>query len=172
MKKDLGLKMIFFVHKSIQLSKYRSLFDSLDCFLCSIVGSESRKKFWGLSSGKSKMTHKRSNVLIIPKKISSDLAALFMWIISKKPLWFFFLFHSDLKCPITFENWFWDLIFGSRSIMPNFYQQMLVFALKDHQRPQRPMKANKGQQSPKLQISLLLSSFNAKSSINVNMILK
>ena len=56
--------------------------------------------------------------------------------------------------------------------MPNFYQQMLVFALKNHQRPQRPMKANKGQQSPKLQISLLLSSFNAKSSINVNMILK
>jgi DNA-dependent RNA polymerase auxiliary subunit epsilon len=34
------------------------------------------------------------------------------------------------------------------------------------------MKANEGQQSPKLQISLLLSSFNAKSSINVNVILK
>ena len=34
------------------------------------------------------------------------------------------------------------------------------------------MKANKGQQSPKLQISLLLSLFNAKSSIIVNMILK
>jgi len=34
------------------------------------------------------------------------------------------------------------------------------------------MKANKGQQSPKLQISLLLSLFNVKSSINVTMILK
>ena len=34
------------------------------------------------------------------------------------------------------------------------------------------MKANKGQQSPKLQIYLLLSLFNVKSSKNVNMILK
>ena len=56
--------------------------------------------------------------------------------------------------------------------MLNFYQQMPVFALKKCPRPQRPMKANKGQQSLKLQISFLLSSFNAKSSINVNMILK
>ena len=34
------------------------------------------------------------------------------------------------------------------------------------------MKANKGQQSPKLQISLLLSLFNVKSSKNVRVILK
>ena len=61
------------------------------------------------------------------------------------------------------------------SNMLNFYQQRPVFALKNDprpQRPKRPMKANKGQHSPKLQISLLLSLFNVKSSINVNMILK
>ena len=83
--------------------------------------------------------------------------------------------HSDLKCLITFGNWFWDLIVGNRSKVLNFYQQRPVFALKNYprpQRPKRPMKANKGQQSPKLQISLLLSLFNVKSSINVNMILK
>ena len=34
------------------------------------------------------------------------------------------------------------------------------------------MKANKGQHSPKLQLSLLLSLFNVKSSTNVNTILK
>ena len=64
---------------------------------------------------------------------------------------------------------------GNRSIVLNFYQKKLVFALKNYprpQRPKRPMKANKGQQSSKLQISLLLSLFNVKSSINVNMILK
>ena len=50
-----------------------------------------------------------------------------------------------------------------------------IFALKNRPRPQRPkmlMKANKGQHSPKLQISLLLSLFNVKSSTNVNTILK
>ena len=84
-------------------------------------------------------------------------------------------YHSDLECLITFGNWFWDLIVGNRSKVLNFYQQRPVFALKNYprpQRPKRPMKANKGQQSPKLQISLLLSLFNVKSSINVNMILK
>ena len=83
--------------------------------------------------------------------------------------------HSDLKCQITFGNGFWVLNGGNRSIVLNFYQKKLVFALKNYprpQRPKRPMKANKGQQSPKLQISLLLSLFNVKSSINVNMILK
>ena len=83
--------------------------------------------------------------------------------------------HSDLKWPITFGNWFWHLIVGNRSIVLNFYQQRPVFALKNHprpQRPKRPMKANKGQHSPKLQISLLLSLFNVKSSTNVNTILK
>ena len=57
--------------------------------------------------------------------------------------------------------------------MFKFYQQGPVFALKNYprpQRPKRPMKANKGQQSPKLQISLLLSLFNVKSSTNVNII--
>ena len=83
--------------------------------------------------------------------------------------------HTDLKCLVTFGNWFWDLIVGNSLIVLNFYQQRPVFALKNYprpQRPKRPMKANKGQQSPKLQISLLLSLFNVKSSINVNMILK
>jgi hypothetical protein len=60
---------------------------------------------------------------------------------------------------------------GNGSNVLNFYQQRPVFALKKYPRPQRPMKANKGQQSPKLQISLLLSLFNVKSSIKVNMIL-
>ena len=67
--------------------------------------------------------------------------------------------HSDLKCPITFGNWFWHLTVGNRPIVLNFYQQRPVFALKNHPRPQRPkkpMKANKGQQSPKLQVYLLL----------------
>ena len=64
---------------------------------------------------------------------------------------------------------------GNGSNVLDFYQQSPVFALRNYprpQRPKRPMKANKGQQSPKLQISLLLSLFNVKSSINVNMILK
>ena len=59
--------------------------------------------------------------------------------------------------------------------MLNFYQQRPGFALKNHprpQRPKRPMKANKGQHSPKPQVSLLLSLFNVKSSTNVNTILK
>ena len=59
--------------------------------------------------------------------------------------------------------------------MLNFYQQRPVFALKNNPRPQRPkrsMKANKGQQSPKLQKNILLSLLNVKSSINVNKILK
>ena len=59
--------------------------------------------------------------------------------------------------------------------MLNSCQQRPVFALKIHarpQRPKRPMKVNKGQQNPKLQISMLLSLFDVKSSINVNMILK
>ena len=83
--------------------------------------------------------------------------------------------HSDSDCWISFGNWFWHLIVGNRSIVLNFYQQRPVFALKNHprpQRPKRPMKANKGQHSPKLQISLLLSLFNVKSSTNVNTILK
>ena len=84
-------------------------------------------------------------------------------------------FHSVSKCPISFGNWFWHLIVGNRSIVLNFYQQRPVFALKNHprpQRPKRPMKANKGQHSPKLQIYMLLSLINVKSSINVNIILK
>ena len=62
------------------------------------------------------------------------------------------LTHSELKCPISFENCFWHLIVANRSIVLNFYQKRPVFALKTHprpQRPKRPMKANKGQQSPK-----------------------
>ena len=83
------------------------------------------------------------------------------------------IYHSVSKCPISFGNWFWHLIVGNRSIVLNFYQQRPVFALKNHprpQRPKRPMKANKGQHSPKLQISLLLSIFNVNSSTNVNKI--
>ena len=86
-----------------------------------------------------------------------------------------FMRHSASKCPILFGNWFWHLIVGNRSIVLNFYQQRPVFALKNHprpQRPKRPMKANKGQHSPKLQIYMLLSLINVKSSINVNIILK
>ena len=64
--------------------------------------------------------------------------------------------QSKLKFPVTFRYWFWHLI-GNRSIVLNFHQQRPVLALK---RPKRRMKANKGQQSPKLQISLLSSLFN------------
>ena len=56
--------------------------------------------------------------------------------------------HSDLKCPITFGNWFWHLTVGNRPIVLNFYQQRPVFALKNCPRPQRPKKANEGQQRP------------------------
>ena len=83
--------------------------------------------------------------------------------------------HSVSKFQISFGNWFWHLIVESRSIVLEFYQQRPVFALKNHprpQRPKRPMKANKGQHSPKLQIYMLLSLINVKSSINVNIILK
>ena len=76
--------------------------------------------------------------------------------------------HSELKCPISFGNWFWHLIVANRSIMLDFYQKRPVFTLKIHprpQRPKRPMKASKGQQSPKLQNSLISSIFNVKSSI-------
>ena len=73
--------------------------------------------------------------------------------------------HSDSKGPILFVNWFWHLIVGNKSIGLNIYQQRPLLAFKIHLRPQRPkkpMKANKGQQSPKFQISLLLSLFNVK----------
>ena len=56
--------------------------------------------------------------------------------------------HSDLKCPITFGNLFWHLTVGNRPIVLNFYQQRPVFALKNCPRPQRPKKANEGQQRP------------------------
>ena len=49
--------------------------------------------------------------------------------------------------------------------MLNFYQQRPVFALKNYprpQRPKRPMKANKGQQSPKLQISFVIITIQCK----------
>ena len=73
--------------------------------------------------------------------------------------------HSDLECLGTFGNWFWDLIVGNRSIMLNFYQQWPFFASKNYprpQRPKRPMKANKGQQSPKLQISFVIITIQCK----------
>ena len=35
--------------------------------------------------------------------------------------------HSDLKCQITFGNWFWDPIVGNGSIVLNFYQKRPVF---------------------------------------------
>ena len=83
--------------------------------------------------------------------------------------------HSELKCLISFGNWFWHLIVGNRSIVLTFYQKRPVFALKIHPRPQRPKrstKANKGLQSPKLQNSLISSIFNVKLSINVSVIVK
>ena len=79
------------------------------------------------------------------------------------PRWLFE--HSDLECLRTFGNWFWDLIVGNRSIMLNFYQQWPFFASKNYprpQRPKRPMKANKGQQSPKLQISFVIITIQCK----------
>ena len=51
------------------------------------------------------------------------------------------------------------------SILRNFYQKKLVFALKNYprpQRPKRPMKANKGQKSPKLQISFVIITIQCK----------
>ena len=83
-----------------------------------------------------------------------------------------FAYHSDSNCWILFGNWFSHLIAGNWSIALNFYQQRPVFALKNQPRPQRPMKANKDQHSPTLQISLLLSLLNVKSSTNANTILK
>jgi Na+-transporting NADH:ubiquinone oxidoreductase subunit NqrB len=38
------------------------------------------------------------------------------------------LFHGELKCRISFGNWFWHLIVGNMSIVLNFYQQRPVFA--------------------------------------------
>ena len=73
--------------------------------------------------------------------------------------------HSDLECLGTFGNWFWDLIVGNKSIVLNFYQQRPVFALKNYprpQRPKRPMKANKGQQCPKLQIFFVIITIQCK----------
>ena len=49
--------------------------------------------------------------------------------------------------------------------MLDFYQQWPFFASKNYPRPQRtkrPMKANKGQTSPKLQISLVIITFQCK----------
>ena len=55
--------------------------------------------------------------------------------------------HSDLKCPITFGNWFWHLIVGNRSIVLKSYQQRPVFASKNHPRPQRPKRPAKSKTS-------------------------
>ena len=38
------------------------------------------------------------------------------------------IIQSDLKCTMTFGNWFWHFIVGNRSIVLNFYQQRPVFA--------------------------------------------
>ena len=73
--------------------------------------------------------------------------------------------QRNLECPITFRNWFWHLIIGNRPIVLDFYQQRPVLALKNNprpQRPKRPMKANKGQQSPKLQISFVIITIQCK----------
>ena len=59
--------------------------------------------------------------------------------------------------------------------MLNFYQKRPVFALKIYprpQRPKRPMKASKGQISPKVQKPVILPIFNAKQSINANVLLE
>ena len=55
--------------------------------------------------------------------------------------------------------------------MLRFYQQRPIFALKIHPKSQRPKRTMKAK-SQKLQIHLLLSLLNVKSSINANMILK
>ena len=54
---------------------------------------------------------------------------------------------------------------GNSSIALNFYQQRPVFALKNYprpQRPKRPTKANKGQQSVRLQISFVIITIQCK----------
>ena len=56
--------------------------------------------------------------------------------------------HSDLKCQITFGNGFWVLNGGNRSIVLNFYQKKLVFALKNYPRPQRPKRPIQAKKRP------------------------
>ena len=63
--------------------------------------------------------------------------------------------HSELKCLISFGNWFWHLIVTNRSML-NFYQKRPQRPI----RPKRPMKASKGQQRPANSKSLISSIFN------------
>ena len=53
--------------------------------------------------------------------------------------------HTDLKCMITFGNWFWDLNVAKRWIVLNSCQQRPFFALKiiqGHKGQWRPTKAS------------------------------
>ena len=45
-------------------------------------------------------------------------------------------------------------------------------ALKNHERPKKVIKASEGQKSPKFQKPVILSIFNAKQSINANVLLE
>ena len=48
-----------------------------------------------------------------------------------------------------------------------------ILALKNHERPKKVIKANKGQRRPKQsKIPVILSIFNAKQSINANVLLE
>ena len=47
-----------------------------------------------------------------------------------------------------------------------------ILALKNHERPKKVIKAREGQKSPKFPKPVILSIFNAKQSINANLLLE
>ena len=47
-----------------------------------------------------------------------------------------------------------------------------ILALKNHKRPKKVIKANEGQKRPEFQKPVILSIFNAKQSINANVLLE
>ena len=79
---------------------------------------------------------------------------------------------AETRLEIGFDIWLLEtcqlcLIFISKG---HFLLKKIIQGHKGQKGQWRPTKANKGQHSPKLQISLLLSIFNVKSSTNVNKI--
>ena len=58
-----------------------------------------------------------------------------------------FIYHSELKCPISFVNWFWDLIVANRSIIftkkGQFLLKKFIRGHKGQKGQWRPKKASK-----------------------------
>ena len=80
--------------------------------------------------------------------------------------------HCEPDWWFWYENCFQCLGIESTSMASDSDIGTPILALKNHERPKKVIKANEGQKSPKFQKPVILSIFNAKQSINANVLLE